>query len=65
MGNEEKLSIDGGSMTKGQLMELAEVFLLLEKWQNELDLKQQKENQHLNQRHSPTELHRQDSQKLS
>ena len=48
-------------LTAEQLKELAEVFLMLEKWQYELDyLKRHKGNQHLDQHHSPTGFHQQD-----
>ena len=52
-------------LEKCDLIALAEVFLILEKWQYELDLKRQKENPHSGQHHSPTECRQQDSQKLS
>ncbi len=34
------------NLTQEQIEELAEIFLVLEKWQYELDFKQQEENQH-------------------
>lgn len=64
MDKSEEQPKQGQKLTKEQITELAEVFLTLEKWQRELDFKRQKENQHSDRPHSPTEYHQQDSQIL-
>lgn len=60
MDKSEEQPKQGQKLTREQITALAKVFIILEKWQRELDLKQQKENQHSNQPHSPTEYHQQD-----
>lgn len=40
----ESLNADILDLTAEQINALAEIFLMLENWQNELDLKEQKEN---------------------
>jgi hypothetical protein len=59
-----KPSVKADCMTNSELVALAEVFLILEKWQSELELKLQKENRHSGQHHNPIESHPQDSPKL-
>ncbi len=53
------------NLAKQQIFELAEIFLMLEKWQHDLELKQQKDNLHSDQHRNPIECHQRDSQKLS
>jgi hypothetical protein len=60
---EEIKSIE--NLTKLQIYELAEIFSILEKWQHDLELKQQKDNLHLDQHRNPIECHQRDSQRLS
>ena len=56
---ESAISGEGVKMSRSDSIAVAEVFLILEKWQLETDLKLQKENRHLDQPRNPTESHQQ------
>ena len=47
-------------LTESDVFALAEIFLVLEKWQYETDLRLQKDSQHSDQHRNPTEFRQQD-----